>query len=250
MAKIIEEQEIWQGIQRIVTEAEQFVVLISPYVSIETIEKILSLRKNDKVFLQLFVSPVHRHNVDDDERKLFNEINRRISRLPNCFLHIVYAESYLGEMVPSEFSGNFHAKCYFNEKEAIITSMNLSSFRDRVEIGININKESDKQLYNDTLSWYFNAFCKGIGCKQQGIDDLVHPPVMGYCIGCGQNIPLNEQEPYCVECLISWSSDGCFGRIRERYCHYCGRECQDVCYDYPIERTCYREYKRKLMHIK
>lgn len=249
MAKIIDEQEIWRGIQRIVKDAEQFIVLISPYVSMETIEDILSWRTNDKVFLQLFVSPVHRHNVDDDKRDSFYEINQRISRLPNCCLHVVYAESYLGEMIPSEFSGNFHAKCYFNEKEAIITSMNLSSFLDRVEIGILANKASDEQLYNETLDWYFNSFCKGIGYKQS-IEDLKHPPMMGYCIGCGQNIPLNELEPYCIACLIPWSSNGCFGRTREKYCHYCGRESQDVCFDFPIERTCYRDYKRKLLGVK
>ena len=246
MAKIIDERGIQQGIKKIVEEAEKFVVLISPYVSIDKIENILSWRKNDQVFLQLFVSPVHRHNVDDDERETFFEINQRISRLPNCFLHVVYSESYLGMMVPSEFTGNFHAKCYFNEKEAIITSMNLSSFLDRVEIGIYMNKESDEQLYNDTLGWYFKSFCKGIGFEQN-IEDLMHPPVMGYCISCGQNIPLNEKEPYCVDCLISWSSNGCWGRYKENYCHYCGQKSQDVCFDYPIERTCYRDYKKKLM---
>ena len=250
MAKIIGEKEIQQSIKKIVEEAEKFVVLISPYVSIDSIENILSLRTNEKVFLQLFVSPVHRHKVNDEEKDLFYEINQRISRLPNCFLHVVYAESYLGMMMPSEFTGNFHAKCYFNEKEAVITSMNLSSFIDRVEIGIYIDKASDKQLYNDTLSWYFDAFCKGIGFDQQSIDNLMHPPVMGYCIRCGQNIPLNEENPYCVDCLISWSSNGCWGRYKENYCHYCGQKNQDVCFEYPIERNCYREYKRKLMCVR
>lgn len=247
MAKIIEERAIRQGIEKIVKEAERFVVLISPYVSNETIEEILSQRTNEQVFLQLFVSPVNRHIVKNaDERESLKEINQRISRLPNCFLHRVYAEHFLGEMIPSEFIGNFHAKCYFNEKEAIITSMNLSSFSDRVEIGIYIHKESDEQLYNDTLNWYFNAFCKTIGCEQHSIDDLMCPPLMGYCIRCGQHIPLNEKEPYCAECFIDWYNNGGWGRYKEHFCHYCGRDDSDVCFDYPIERNCYREYRRKM----
>ncbi len=248
MAKLIEETGILQGINKIVAEAEKFVVLISPYVSKETIEEKLSLRTNENVFLQLFVSPVHRHNVHDDEKESFYAIKQRISRLPNCFLHDVYSEIYKGDIVPTEFCANFHAKCYFNEKEAIITSMNLSSYVDRAEIGVHIDKETDKQLYNDTLNWYFNTFCKRIGLEQNSIEDLLHPPLMGYCIGCGQHIPLNDKKPFCVECFIYWGYNYRVGsgRHKEKYCHYCGRETHDVCYDYPIERTCYKEYKRKL----
>ena len=71
MAKIIEERAIRQGIEKIVKEAERFVVLISPYVSNETIEEILSQRTNEQVFLQLFVSPVNRHIVKNADERVF-----------------------------------------------------------------------------------------------------------------------------------------------------------------------------------
>ena len=48
------------------------------------------------------------------------------------------------------FHKDLHAKCYFNEKEAIITSMNLYMFsqQNNVEMGIYISKEKDEELYN------------------------------------------------------------------------------------------------------
>jgi hypothetical protein len=44
---------------------------------------------------------------------------------------------------------DLHAKCYLNEKEAIITSMNLYMFsqQNNVEMGIYISKENDADLY-------------------------------------------------------------------------------------------------------
>jgi phosphatidylserine/phosphatidylglycerophosphate/cardiolipin synthase-like enzyme len=47
------------------------------------------------------------------------------------------------------FHKDLHAKCYFNEKEAIITSMNLYMFsqQNNVEMGIYISKEKDEELY-------------------------------------------------------------------------------------------------------
>src|SRR5436189_4033670 len=47
------------------------------------------------------------------------------------------------------FHKDLHAKCYYNESEAIITSMNLFMFsqQNNVEMGIYISKEKDEELY-------------------------------------------------------------------------------------------------------
>ncbi|MGZ8557454.1 MAG: hypothetical protein ACXWWC_03940 [Chitinophagaceae bacterium] len=52
------------------------------------------------------------------------------------------------------FHKDLHAKCYFNEKEAIITSMNLYMFSEQnnVEMGIYISKEKDEELYKQVAN--------------------------------------------------------------------------------------------------
>ena len=52
------------------------------------------------------------------------------------------------------FHKDLHAKCYFNEKEAIITSMNLYMFsqQNNVEMGIYITKEKDEELYRQVAT--------------------------------------------------------------------------------------------------
>ena len=53
--------------------------------------------------------------------------------------------------IRTSFCQNLHAKCYLNEKEAIITSMNLYDFSqtNNNEMGIYINKENDSELYDN-----------------------------------------------------------------------------------------------------
>lgn len=45
-------------------------------------------------------------------------------------------------------------KCYMNEDEAIVTSMNLYSFsqQNNDEMGIYVKKKDDPELYNDILN--------------------------------------------------------------------------------------------------
>jgi phosphatidylserine/phosphatidylglycerophosphate/cardiolipin synthase-like enzyme len=56
------------------------------------------------------------------------------------------------EFVRTSFCQNLHAKCYLNEQEAIITSMNLYHFSqiNNNEMGVYINREEDATLYKDT----------------------------------------------------------------------------------------------------
>ena len=52
------------------------------------------------------------------------------------------------------FHQDLHAKCYINEKEAIVTSMNLFMFsqQNNVEMGIHVSKEDDFELYKQILT--------------------------------------------------------------------------------------------------
>lgn len=58
------------------------------------------------------------------------------------------------ESVRTSFSKDLHAKCYLNEYEAIITSMNLYEFSqvNNIEMGIHFSLDEDAGLYRDTLA--------------------------------------------------------------------------------------------------
>lgn len=53
--------------------------------------------------------------------------------------------------IRTSLCNSLHAKCYLNENEAIVTSMNLYSFsqQNNDEMGIHVTKENDTDLYND-----------------------------------------------------------------------------------------------------
>lgn len=77
-------------------------------------------------------------------------------------IRIVYGKSELSPQeinwlkdltfIRTSFCKNLHAKCYLNEHECIITSLNLYEFSqvNNNEMGVLINKNDDAQLYNDT----------------------------------------------------------------------------------------------------
>ncbi|HMQ50112.1 MAG TPA: phospholipase D family protein [Saprospiraceae bacterium] len=60
-----------------------------------------------------------------------------------------WLESQIG--VRTSICPTLHAKCYLNENEAIVTSMNLYSFsqQNNDEMGIHVTKEKDPELYHD-----------------------------------------------------------------------------------------------------
>lgn len=54
--------------------------------------------------------------------------------------------------IRSSFCKDLHAKCYLNENEAILTSMNLYEFsqvNNNNEMSIHIDKATDPDLYKD-----------------------------------------------------------------------------------------------------
>lgn len=78
-------------------------------------------------------------------------------------VRIVYGKSELNphemnwlrslEFVRTSFCQNLHAKCYLNERAAIITSMNLYEFSqvNNNEMGIYFDRETEAELYRETL---------------------------------------------------------------------------------------------------
>ena len=139
---------------------------------------------------------------------------------------------------------NLHAKCYINENEAIITSMNLYEFSqmNNNEMGIHITKAQDPDLYNDALQEVQRLLT-----ISEEIRDTVKkvtadtPPKTekkitetktskpsdkknGYCIRTGSEIPFNVEKPLSYDAYKSWNKSGADPDSAEKFCHFSGEQ--------------------------
>lgn len=112
------------------------------------------LIKNSKERL-FIISPFLKFN--DRIKELLSDKDRM-----KIDIRIVYGKSELSpqeinwlrslEFVRTSFCQNLHAKCYLNERSAIITSMNLYDFSqvNNNEMGVFFDRTTESELYLDT----------------------------------------------------------------------------------------------------
>jgi phosphatidylserine/phosphatidylglycerophosphate/cardiolipin synthase-like enzyme len=127
MTKFLDTTGVSYHLQQIINQAQDTLILISPYLKI-----------NERL----------RQSLDDKDRMKID-------------IRVIYGKNELQpdqinwlkslKFVRTSFCENLHAKCYLNEREAIITSMNLYEFSqvNNQEMGILATKTDDPQLYDD-----------------------------------------------------------------------------------------------------
>ena len=127
MAKFLNTSGTTYHLEEMIKKASDRLILISPY-----------LKLNERV------------------KELLEDKNRL-----KIDIRIVYGKSDLQpeeinwlkglDFVRTSFCKNLHAKCYMNENECIITSLNLYEFSqiNNNEMGILISRDADNQLYSD-----------------------------------------------------------------------------------------------------
>lgn len=284
MNKFVQGSELNFALERLIKNANETLLLISPYIKLHSrIRDQLKLKKN---FPELKISIVYgksekgANRICEEDLKLFRE-------LPN--IEICYEK-------------NLHAKYYANENEGLITSMNLYDFsqNNNIEVGVlsdvpnrvlsginNIvgNADVDGEAYlffSDVLSNAYPVFRKkaefekkllGFKTNYTGsvieIDVIDHyhdnkkeqfvgfksyqkPPLeqkivaqqMGFCIRYGDKIPFNISKPYCEKAYNSWAKFG-NDEYPEKFCHFTGEKTDGfTCYANPILKKNWREAKR------
>ena len=162
--------------------------------------------------------------------------------------------------VTTRYCKTLHAKCYFNENEALLTSMNLYDYSqvNNREMGILVTAEKDHELYSGILE-------ESERIRQQsevviGGEDLPltasridreaeEGPLLtmeqrqhGFCIRCQGDLPANPAQPYCRSCYASWRRNGKDKTSKEKHCHICGSEHAATLLK-PACRSCYGKYK-------
>lgn len=220
-------------LEQIIKGATERLVLISPY-----------LRTNDRI----------REFLDDRERLKID-------------IRVVYGKTDLApdEMswlrgkngIRTSFCKNLHAKCYVNEKVALITSMNLYEFSqaNNNEMGILVERDKEPELYGAIwtevqrlirISDEIRVSVERIPAVEP-LTDAKHESKTngdGFCISCRKTLPLDPAHPYCRECYGAWKAKRDDSK-EEKHCHICGTAHKSslkrpACYD------CYRKHKGKL----
>ena len=230
MAKFLTRKGIVYHLDRIIEEAERELVLISPYIK-----------------------------ADDDTKDLLKNKTR------DTTIDVIYGKK---ELSPSEksfldslgiktsFLKDLHAKCYLNENEALLTSMNLYRFSQEHndEMGILVSRQDDKEIYEAIRTQAMRWRATGGEVKQpsrkptrqrQGRSRKQGPtqvkPRDGYCIRCKDLVAAKPERPYCSRCYARWKryqNDS----YKEKHCHTCGRQ-HGATLLKPLCGACYAKYK-------
>ena len=260
MAKFLDGPGVQSALTGIIKNAEQELCIISPYLKIPIQTKNYLKSVEDK---NLPVTLIYRsdYQLRDEDLLFFKDLkNLELLHCPNL-----------------------HSKCYINEKEGLITSMNLHehSQTHNWEMGIRFSKTDDREIYNDVIQEiklllrqtkphvttvvaeprpHYNAdlfqkppkktVFKPTKPPRKGIITKILDTVSGeaaWCIRCGKALPeFDLQKPYCDSCFRSWSrfkND----KYREKFCHGCGSDVtlSVISFEKPLCRSCYEEYYRK-----
>jgi phosphatidylserine/phosphatidylglycerophosphate/cardiolipin synthase-like enzyme len=219
MAKFLNTTGVSYHLEQLIDKSEEKLILISPYLQ--------------------FTQRIKEHLENLNLRKRDIRIVYRESKLQ------IDEQTWLAKQIGIRTSlcKNLHAKCYLNEKEAIITSMNLYEFSqmNNNEMGIHITKADDPELYKAThdevqrlltISEEIRVTVQTVAPagKEKSATKEVEakvPPArssgkaMGFCIRTGVEIPFNVEKPLSYEAFKSWSKFG-DPDYAEKYCHFSG----------------------------
>jgi hypothetical protein len=220
-------------LEDIIIEAKTKLTLISPYVQLwETLLERLKEASTRGVKIQIVYGK--------DELKP-NEKNA-LAELKNVDLY---------------YLKNLHAKCYFNETQMLITSMNIYEFsKNNREMGVLIDRKADAQFFNKAVEeaksiiqlsetvenkrtdgkFATNTVYTGREQNRKSSFSLT----FGYCLRCETRISFNPSRPYCAGCYADWakhSDPDC----EEDFCHSCGDDCEPTTKGEPFCYDCYKE---------
>jgi hypothetical protein len=210
MAKFLNTTGVSYHLEVLLRNTRDRLILISPY-----------LQFNDRI-------KEHIHNLNILKRDI--RIVYRESKLHHDENN--WLANQIG--VRTSICKNLHAKCYINDNEAIITSMNLYEFSqiNNNEMGIYLSKEQDFELYKAaleeaqrllTISQELRVTVQKIPSKPDVKKDS-RPNAkieQGFCIRTGVSIPFDIHKPFSYEAFKKWDEHR-NEDYKEKYCHFSG----------------------------
>jgi phosphatidylserine/phosphatidylglycerophosphate/cardiolipin synthase-like enzyme len=239
MSEFLDTQGVSYYLKKLINNSNDKLYLISPYLQLNNQLK-LSLEDRHKFSIDIIIiyGKVSDINPDDSE----------------------WLKSFPG--IKLMFHKDLHAKCYFNEKEAIITSMNLYMFsqQNNVEMGIYISREKDEELYKQIAN-EVDRIKRGSEHRTISVEKVDNPKgespksklkatgnkldskQSGYCIRTGKEIPFNVEKPMNYEAWKEWNKEG-DPEQPEKFCHFSGESSNgETTYSKPILKKNWKKAK-------
>lgn len=205
MAKFLDTTGLSYHLQQLINKANEKLVIISPYLKInDRIKQSLEDKNRMKIDIRIVYGKNELHPDENNWLKSMTSIR-------------------------SSFCKDLHAKCYLNENEAILTSMNLYAFSqvNNNEMGIHIDKTTDPELYKDI----YEEAQRLIRISDEIVISVEKAPTKektpvsdiktGFCIRTGVKIPFDVNKPMSYDAFKSWSKYG-DPEYPEKYCHFSG----------------------------
>ena len=242
MVTLLTRRKTVSALEDILKNAKEKIVLVSPYVNLSE-DNADRLRAADGRGVPITLV-CRKDNLKENEKRVLQKLK-----------HIqVYNRD------------NLHTKCYYNEQELIITSMNLYEFSEQNNVEMGVLFTSDETIYREArqeiedlllqdehrVSWRrekLGAFARSAGkaissgaraVASRAADALTEK---GHCIRCGTRIPFNPAQPLCKEDYAEWAKHG-NNDYTEEYCHRCGEK-NKTSKARPQCRACYQKYKTR-----
>jgi len=233
MAEFLTTKGTSYHIENVIMGAKKKLLLVSPYLQISKtfFERLKDAENRDVQIIIVY---------GKDELKP-NERNS-LAELTNLKLH--YFE-------------DLHAKCYFNESEMVITSMNMYEYSERNnrEMGVLVTKRQDSELFQKAVDETMSIIQASevislIKTKRSFHEDSpsrpsfakYRKPKRGYCIRCEERISYSVDKPYCYSCFAIWSQYE-NPDFEENVCHGCG-EFENTSMFKPVCYDCYKEFEK------
>ena len=243
MAQFLTTTGVSYRLEEIIKSAEERLMIISPFLRInERIKELLE----DKDRLKIDIRVVYgKNDLQPDQNNWLESMSS----------------------IRTSFCKNLHAKCYLNERQALLTSMNLYEFSqvNNHEMGVLVVREDEGELYDAILqeSMRIVRISDELRVTVARVDDEKkakpaprrvktrrkgrssrRKPENGFCIRCSEILPVNPAKPYCKRCYRSWNrykND----EYEEKHCHTCGKDHVATLLK-PACSTCYKKYKQFL----
>jgi hypothetical protein len=259
MSKFFNGSGVSSVLTDIITNADEELCIVSPYLKIP-IQTKNYLKTTDKKNIPITIVYRTDSSLNEDDLRFFNELNH---------LDLLHCD-------------NLHSKCYINEKEGLITSMNLHEHSQVTnwEMGIKFSKQSDLEIYTDVvkeLNYLLSSSQphtlkqKAQGTKQndqsnypsKSSQKIVYKPkeapkkslfskvldsVLGeeaYCIRCGHSVDkFNLEMPLCERHYQIWAKYKDI-KYKEKFCHACGKPKPNISFEKPTCRVCFDDLYKK-----
>jgi phosphatidylserine/phosphatidylglycerophosphate/cardiolipin synthase-like enzyme len=228
MSFVLTTKEIGVALDNIIRKAEKYICIFTYNIKID--ETYLSrLRNASKRGVKIIVV----FGVEHGDQSVLNALQA----MPTCE---IWFKRYL------------HAKFFYNEKELLIGSMNLSETSERrnYELAVLFNskdnsevvrkvKEEAKEIIEDSIPWKVSTREKNLP-NSSDVDGLNLWPSSGNCIRCAIQVTFDPSKPLCYHCFMEWS-EWENEYYQEQFCHRCGNRKEGVSFAKPQCKKCYAE---------